>query len=139
MHHPWRGLRALTEWTLHFGELPDGELGATCYESQTITLAPGQSQAQRRSTIAHEVVHAERPAFLESLRDKEEHWVSAEAARRLIPFEALVEALRWARSVHELAEELWVDEATVHDRFKHLHPSERTKLVALRQEMHGHE
>lgn len=137
MHHPWRGLRRLSGWTLKFAPLPDGQLGETCFVSQTITLAPGQTQAQRRSTIAHEVIHAERPVFLESLRDKEEHWVTVEAARRLIAFEDLLVALRWARSVHELAEELWVDEGTVRARLAHLHPSERTKIMTMREELGG--
>ena len=137
MHHPWRALRRLGGWKLRIAPLPDGQLGETCFVSQTITLAPGQSQAQRRSTIAHEVIHAERPVFLESLRDKEEHWVSVEAARRLITLDDLVDALRWTRSVHELAEELWVDEGTVRVRMAHLHPNERTMIMTLHEEMYG--
>lgn len=135
MHHPWRGLRALAGWTLEFAPLPEGQTGETCYESRTITLTTGMTQAERRSTIAHEVIHAERPEFLESLRDKEERWVAEEAARRLIRFDHLIDALRWARNLHELAEELWVDEDTVRVRLAYLHPSERTKIDALREEL----
>ena len=58
-------------------------------------------------------------------------------ARRLIPFEALLDAARWARNVHELADELWVDEDTVRVRLAHLHPSERMKIMAMRAERDG--
>lgn len=119
-----------------FAHLPPGQVGETCYVTQTITLARGQTQAQRRSTMAHELLHAERPAPLESLAEKDEHQVTVEAARRLIPFPALLDALRWARTMHELADELWVDEDTVQTRLEHLHPSERTKIRAMREEQH---
>lgn len=125
-HHPWRALRALTGWTLHWADLGDPDLlGVTDYQARTITLASGMTQAQRRSTIAHEVAHVERGPVPAHLEAREEVAVDVLAARRLITLEMLADGLRWARSVHELAEELWVDEAMVEVRLRHLHPSER--------------
>jgi hypothetical protein len=46
--------------------------------------------------------------------------VRAAAAKRLIPFEALVDAMVWSGDDHELADELWVDVATVRDRLASL-------------------
>lgn len=138
-HHPWRALRALGDWTLHWRDLGEDRLGVTDFDERTVTLTTGMTQAQRRSTIAHETVHIERgpvPAWLQS---REEVQVDQVAARRLITFEALLQAAVWARTVHELAEELWVDEDTVLCRLKHLHPSERTKLTALIRARDGHE
>ena len=59
-HHPWRALRSLTDWTLHWRDLGDDLLGETDHHHRTVTLTTGMTQAQRRSTIAHEVAHIER-------------------------------------------------------------------------------
>ena len=52
------------------------------------------------------------------------------AARRLIPLDALADALRWARDLTELADELWVDEPTVRCRLDTLDPVEVADLHA---------
>lgn len=130
------------DWTLYWRDLGDEDLlGRTDFDSRTVTLAKGMTQAQRRSTIAHETVHIERgpvPAWLQS---REEVQVDQVAARRLIAWPDLLDACRWARTVHELAEELWVDEDMVMCRLRHLHPSERTKLMEVWADegrIHGH-
>lgn len=143
MHHPhpWRSLRALTDWTLHWSDLGDEVLGETDYDRRTVTLATGMTQAQRRSTIAHEVTHIERGPVPDFLWPREELHVDRLTARRLIPWPALLDACRWARTLEELAEELWVDEATAECRLQHLHPSERTKLMEVWADdsnAHGH-
>lgn len=140
-HHPWRALRSLTDWTLHWRDLGDEVLGETDHHRRTVTLTTGMTQAQRRSTIAHEVAHIERgpvPAFLEP---REEVAVDVVAARRLISWPDLLDACRWARTLEELADELWVDEATAECRLRHLHPSEQTKLMEVWADdsrAHGH-
>lgn len=139
MYHPWRALRALVEWTYDTGALPEGTLGVTDFEARTITLAHGLTQAERRATIAHEVLHVERGPTVDSLEAREERWVEQEAARRLISYEALAHAVLWAHTVEELADELWVDVDTVLCRLRHLHPSERTKLTAALRSRDGHE
>lgn len=143
MHHPhpWRALRALTDWTLHWRDLGDDVLGVTDFDEQSVTLTTGMTQAQRRSTVAHEIVHAERGPVPPWLQAREERDVDAAAARWLIPWPVLVDACRWARTLEELAEELWVDAATAECRLRHLHPSERTKLMEVWADdarAHGH-
>lgn len=54
--------------------------------------------------------------------------MDAVAARRLIGLRQLGEALAWSSDLDEVAEELWVDVATVEARLAHLHPSERHYL-----------
>lgn len=141
-YHPWRALRALAGWTLHWHDLGDDEhLGETDYDRRTVTLSPGMTQAQRRCTIAHEVAHVERGPVPGHLQGREEEAVDVLAARRLITWPDLRDAALWARSVHELADELWVDEATVECRLRHLHPSEKTKLMEVWTDdarAHGH-
>jgi hypothetical protein len=132
--HPWRELRALGHVTVHFVELSAGVWGLST--GGRIWITTGLSQAERRCTLAHELEHQRRghegcqPPAVEAE-------VSQAAARRLIPFDALLDALRWARNLHELADELWVDEDTVRVRLEHLHPSERMKIVAMREERGG--
>lgn len=139
MYHPWRAFRNLANWTLIIEPLPDDLMGLTDWDERTITLAPGLTQVERRSTVAHEVVHVERGPVIERLEPREEAWVAKVAARRLISFEALARAIVWARDVYQLAEELWVDVGTVRCRLENLHPSERMHLVALVRARDGQE
>ena len=135
-YHPWRTLREMGGWTLLIAHLPAGVLGVTDHATRTIVLAPGQTQRQRRCTIAHEIAHAEREPFPVEHSAAEERVVDVLAARRLIPFDRLLDAWRWARDLTELADELWVDEATLAVRLAHLHPSERTKLKEASDDHH---
>lgn len=130
MYHPWRVLRGLSSWSLVIAPLPPGLLGVCDFGRRMIVLAPGQSQAQRRSTLAHELEHARRGEPVPRWRAQDEARVRVAAARRLISIEALVDAARWARSLPELAEELWVDEDTVRDRLAHLGDRERLAVEA---------
>lgn len=99
-----------------------------------IYLHPHQSQAQRRSTLAHELAHVE-------LRHGpggtagEERDASELAARWLVPLDRLVDAARWARSVGELADELWVDVDTVETRLAILTDEERAELARASTEV----
>lgn len=138
-HHPWRALRALSEWTLHWRDLGEETLGVTDFDERTITLNTGMTQAQRRSTIAHETAHVERGPAPHWMKPREESLVDQIAARRLISFEALARAVVWAHTVEELAEELWVDEETALCRLRHMHSSERIRIAALIRARDGHE
>lgn len=80
-----------------------------------MTFHPDQSQRQRRCTATHELVHAER-GHQGACDRRLERKVDEEAARRLIPLDALAEALLWCVDEWELAEDLWVDQATVRVR-----------------------
>lgn len=126
--NPWRALRDLPHILLQW-DSSTGMLGTWDNARAVITLHPAQTQRQRRCTLAHELVHAERghdgpcSAVVEQA-------VHAEAARRLIALDALGEALAFCgEDAYALAEELWVDLDTLHARLNHLHPSERGYLL----------
>lgn len=117
MYHPWRAFRALSDWTLLWAALPAGILGLTDHRTRTVILAHGLTQVERRCTIAHETEHA--------LGERREIVADRNAARLLLPdIKAIGEALAWAHSLEEAAEELWVDEATLRVRLDALHPAE---------------
>ena len=109
MYHPWRDARDREHLNITFERLADGRRG--CLRGDRITINTGDDQAQRRSTLAHELVHDERRVFPVDrvLRAREELTVERIAARRLIQLDALVDALLWARDARETAAELWVD------------------------------
>ena len=109
-----------------------GVLGATD-GTGAIQLHPHQSQAQRRSTLAHELAHLEL-RHGPGCTEREEREAGALAARWLVPLEDLVEASRWARSLGELADELWVDVETVRIRLSTLGDAERAKVLRARAE-----
>lgn len=123
MYHPWRALRELTDWTLHWRPM-HGRLGLTNWGDRTITLHPDQDQAQRRSTLAHELQHVARGPVPDHCRAREERTVDQLAARNLIGLDALADALAWSHNIIEAADELWVDADLLRVRLNHLHPSE---------------
>jgi hypothetical protein len=100
----------------------------------TIALRADTSAAQRRCTLAHELVHLER-----GLRDcgpwaaREELQVHAEAARRLIHAGELAHAIRDTGGSHDLASLaalLDVDVETVSLRLRLLSARERAQVRA---------
>lgn len=128
MYHPWRRLRDLADWTLHWARLPHGLLGYVDFDSQTVTLDERLTQAERRCTIDHEVEHVHRGRVrMDHLRPREEHAIDRIVAHRLLPDVRLIaDALVWAEWDLELAaEELWVDRATLECRLATMtHPAE---------------
>lgn len=106
--------------------LPHGVWGLTD-GGHRVWLDARLGQAERRSTLAHELEHIRRghhgcqPPAVEAS-------VEHHAARRLIPdVHALADALVWARGhLGEAADELWVDVPTLRARLDptHLHPAE---------------
>ncbi len=140
MYHPWRHLRALSLWDLVWCDLPVGVLGLTDFAAGRVTLDPRQTQAERRSTIAHELAHIERGPTLADpwWQAREELHVDRIAAGRLITTHALAEALAWSCDPHEVADELWVDVPTLMARLRHLTDAEvhylRRRLAHLNEE-----
>ena len=130
MHHPWRALRDLTDWTLLWMRLPEGTWGETDFRAKTITLTLGMNQAERRCTIAHEIEHVRRGMPPVGMEVWEEELVDRNVARLLLPgIEAIGDALAWADwNKFVAAEELWVDELILEARLKYLHPSEKGYL-----------
>jgi hypothetical protein len=109
-------------------ELPGRIWGLT--DGTRIWICKRLNQAQRRSTLAHELLHIERGLPPNDPRGlaREEKLVSALAARRLIALPDLIEALRWTREPAELADALWVDVDTIRSRMSSLDPIEVAQL-----------
>lgn len=122
--HPWRALRDMPHVQLVWQSPGAGLLAAWCKARSLILMDPAQSQVERRCSLTHEIIHAERG-------DTDCHpSVHKEAARRLIVLDDLANALMvhgedWPR----VADDLWVDDDTLTVRLQHLHPSERGYLL----------
>jgi hypothetical protein len=95
-----------------------------------IWLSRGMTQAERRCTLTHELVHRERGPVPRDPAEaaREERIVDEIAARRLITVPALADGLAWTRHPRELAEHLWVDEPTLQTRMATLDPVEVAQL-----------
>ncbi len=68
--HPWRLLRSLTHVTLVWHD--GGPMGTTTFATNTISLRRGMTQAQRRCTVMHELVHVDRGPVGAGLVGREE-------------------------------------------------------------------
>lgn len=135
--HPWRALRRLADVILEHHD-DDAIHGWAIYSNPPrISLHRDLTQAQRRSTLTHELVHLERGPLPDHdvLDAREEEAVEREAARRLICMDRLVWALQWSRDEHEVADELWVDVDMVRARLRALTPGENAELLARLDEM----
>ena len=128
--HPWRHIR---HHHPHIGvdtthRLPSGYRGLLTRAG--IYLDCRLSQAGRRCTLGHEIVHLERGPVPDHphFATLEEHAVNVITARRLIRLNHLVDALTWTQHPNELAEELWVDTDTVTTRMQHLTTRERAYI-----------
>jgi hypothetical protein len=99
-----------------------------------IALRAGTSSAQRRCTLAHEIVHLERgTADCGPWAGREEVLVHREVARRLVPLPLLSSAVRGLggpAQLPELAQALDVDLETAQCRLAMLTPAERAALAA---------
>lgn len=126
--HPWRALSRLPEITLRWDRAP-GLLGSWHHVTKTITLHPEQSQAQRRCTLTHELVHYER-GDVGRCTGLLERTVHEEAARRLITIEALADALVWTQDEWEVAQEVWTDVETARLRIDTLTAEETAYIEA---------
>lgn len=128
--HPWRTLRSRPNITLRWERMRQW-----CELTRTITLHPDQNQRERRSTLAHELRHAE-AAHRGHCAPAVERRVCERAARDLIGIEALADALVWSQDEWEVAEELWVDVETARARIESLTPPEKDYIerrVAARE------
>lgn len=91
-------------------------MGWCRHSTQEVSIRLDLTQSERRSTLAHELVHLDRGPAVKGHEDREERVVSEEAARWLIPIEKLADGLVWAFDDTELADLLWVDLDTVQTR-----------------------
>lgn len=107
--------------------LPDDLMGLWDPQSRTIWLDDRLTANERRCTLEHERVHAERgdgPCATAWHQAKQELSVDREAARRLIDLEDLVDAILRSQDERELAELLHVDVDTCLTRLANLTPRE---------------
>lgn len=128
--HPWRTLRDDFEdvvVTCRY-RLPDRIMGLQ--QGVRVWLCRTLTQAERRCTLTHELLHIERGPLPADgrLAAREERIVDEMAARRLITLAQLTDALRWSRHPRDLAEQLWVDEPTLQTRMATLDPIEVAEL-----------
>ena len=134
-YDPWEHASRL-DLRIVFRELPGDLMGVYFHgPSRVIALDSRLTQAERRCTLAHELVHLERgddghcaTAWHES---KQEALVHQLAARRLIRTEDLALALILHEHLTLQAEELWVDEWTLRTRLAGLSTAERLELAEL--------
>lgn len=131
--NPWRALRDLGDVVLVRDVplagprglaivFPDGE--------PVVALDPALSRVERRSVLAHELVHLERGILPQDAPDhvvaREERLVDDETARRLVPADELravaASLLDVAEAVEawQLAEHFDVTEAVIHRRVDEL-------------------
>lgn len=112
---PWQHLRQRSDLTFGVTRLPAGD-GWWLPDEKAIVLDDRLDQAGRRSTLAHELVHAEAedtncagqgPDGARIAR-RREGAADRTAAQRLITLERLADALAWARRPEEAAAELHV-------------------------------
>ena len=125
--HPWRRLRELAHVTLLWHD--DGPMGLTTHSTATISIRRGLTWEERRCTIQHELIHVERGPVPNGLREKDEEWVRRETALRMIPdIRPVGDAIAWALSEEEAADELGVDVPVLRYRLQHMSPMERAWL-----------
>ena len=113
-------------WTIKRIPLPDGIWGYTDWPNRVISIDARLPAAAQRSTLAHELVHAERgPTPVEPvLAAREELAVEKAAARSLINVHDLSEALAESDDPLHVAEVLNVDSKLLAARMGHLNPEE---------------
>lgn len=128
MYHPWRRLRGLDDWLLEWDQLPEGISGEINWPTHTITIDPRLSQAQRRCTLAHELVHIDL-GLVSDVTWAAEQRVRDVTARRLLPdIDAVASALADGVDIATASDELWVTEDILTDRLTTLADAERAML-----------
>lgn len=138
-YNPWHHLQA--HWPraeVSIEPLPGDLLGLTRFPPLHIALSSYSSPAQRRCTLAHEIVHLERDPIRGDDADqplgwspREERRVHAVAATRLIHADALVAAIRDLGGNDDraaLSALLDVDTETLQVRLALLDPHERAAI-----------
>lgn len=134
-YHPWRALQGLPHITIHWSKsVTRGRV-----DGHRITLHPLLTQAERRSTLAHELVHLERGQPPPHLAAREELVVEEIAARRLVGLGDLAAAILWhdGRAHDEMADDLWVDRAILVARIRALRPDERAYIEQIISKREG--
>lgn len=134
-YHPWRDLRGREHIELTWQSLPPGVRGITD-GSSAIVMEPKMLQVERRCTLGHELAHIDL-GHTSKPTEREERSARRLAARKLVDWDDLVDAYRWASCMSEWADELWVTVEVLEDRLKYLHPHELALLRMVQAARHG--
>lgn len=126
--HPWRALREMEHVALDWHDSEESMGFVTFGHEPCVTMTAGMSQAERRATLTHELIHLERGPCVPGHEEAEEATVRRLSAERLMPFDDLVEAMFWCYGEQELAEHFHVDIDVVVDRLRNL-TAEETAYV----------
>lgn len=130
---PYEMLAQHPDLTLLFTRLPEGERGRWYPDLHVIVIDDCLTQAERRCTLMHELVHRMRgdggTLPDEVLHARQERTCHEMVARLLIPFPSLQAAMQWGRNPQELADELAVDVETLQARISGLSDLEASALV----------
>ena len=136
------GLIALrmAELTITTCRLPDGVKAYYYPELDTIVLDDRLSEAEKRCTLMHELVHRameDDPDLPDHLDAAQERRCRAVTAGHLIDIFDLGDAIQWSEHTDELAEHLVVDVETLNDRLASLSPDEHAYLRLVRARTEG--
>lgn len=102
-----------------------GKMGRALHAAQAISIRNDLHWYSFVCTVLHEVLHLLNGPQPRGLKAKEEEWVRRQTAREMIPdVRILGEALAWAHSQQEVADELGVDLYVLRKRLRTLHPTE---------------
>ena len=136
IYHPWRVLGRLWPHVVleHTDDLPPGRRAETNGIDE-IRMRRRLLQVERRCSLAHELIHLEH-GHAGECSPAVEAAVDEEAAQRLIPWERLLAAVRWARSDEELADELWVTVHVLRARVAALHADELLEIARAAHDAH---
>ncbi|MCC3277484.1 ImmA/IrrE family metallo-endopeptidase [Arthrobacter sp. zg-Y20] len=126
MFDPWLVLRGQPHIRLEWATL-EGRVGET-NGVDLIRLDTRLLQVERRCVLTHELVHVA-AAHRGCQPVTVERGVRRRCSELLIHVQDLRRELRWARSMGELAAELWVTERVLEDRLTHLTQQERNYLA----------
>ena len=100
---------------------------AAVTDGRTLWMDSRRGQAEKRCTVLHELLHIERGDH--GCQDPAtERSIEQQTARLLIPIGMLLDALAWSDHPTELADILWVDEATLRARIDGLTAREREQV-----------
>ncbi len=130
--NPWQYAAQYFPW-VHidtYADLPRGLIGQT--DGVTIWLSRRLTQAARRCTLTHELVHIERGPTpdIEWFAHRDHHIVDATSARRLIDLDEFIDvvATHDGRIDVSVADDLWVDYPTLCDFVASLSDVERAQV-----------
>ncbi|CAB4683944.1 MAG: hypothetical protein F2667_00005 [Actinobacteria bacterium] len=106
-----------------------GKMGRALHAANAVSIRNDLSWHSFCCTLLHELLHLLNGPQCHGLRAKEEESVRRQTAREMLPdIYDIGEALAWAHTPMEAADELGVDIYVLRKRLRHMHPAERGYL-----------